>query len=261
MDSWDINWAYDCMVNANMSRCDSHLILNRGLIESSGATGLRLRNKDDTFSSDSIDNKGLVHKLTAEQQFISMNLFLTFMANQSIMFGLKALKAWIDSDGWMQNYDGVEYLTSAQITEVRKCLHNASATLLQRHWLQVCRLLLKYITNSDEKPAGDINCLFARDEYQGGAGNLPHIHAIVRVNHDATDPHAVDAFQDRIRGFVGDIIRVEEIDNYVAEGLLRDRDEWYEIQKLAGSILTHRSERNMKQVGTADGDVVMRDNN
>jgi hypothetical protein len=115
--------------------------------------------------------------------------------------------------------------------------------------------------NSDEKPAGDINCLFARDKYQGGAGNLPHIHAIVRVNYDANDPHAVDAFQDHIQGFVSDIIRVEEIDDYVAEGLLRDRDEWYEIQKLAGSILTHHSERNMKRVGTADGDVVMRDNN
>jgi hypothetical protein len=48
--------------------------------------------------------------------------------------------------------------------------------------------------NSDEKPAGDINCLFARDEYQGGTGNLPHIHAIVCVNYDANDPHAVDAF-------------------------------------------------------------------
>jgi hypothetical protein len=103
--------------------------------------------------------------------------------------------------------------------------------------------------------------LFARDEYQGGAGNLPHIHAIIRVNYDANDPHTVDAFLDRIRGFVGDILRVEEIDDYVAEGLLRDRDEWYEIQKLAGSILMHRSERNMKRVGTADRDVVMRDNN
>jgi hypothetical protein len=80
--------------------------------------------------------------------------------------------------------------------------------------------------NSDKKPAGDINCLFARDEYQGGAGNLPHIHTIVCVNYDANDPHAVDAFQDRIQGFVGDIIRVEEIDDYVAEGLLRNRDEW-----------------------------------
>ncbi len=113
MDSRYINWPYDCMVNANMSRCDSHLILNRGLIESLGATGLRLRNKDDTFFSDSIDNKGLVHKLTAAQQFVPMNLFLTFTVNQSLMFGLKALKAWIDSNGWMQNYDGVEYLTSA----------------------------------------------------------------------------------------------------------------------------------------------------
>jgi hypothetical protein len=100
--------------------------------------------------------------------------------------------------------------------------------------------------NSNEKPARDINCLFPRDEYQGGAGNIPHIHAIARVNYDANDPHAVDAFRDRIRGFVGDIIRVEEIDDYVTEGLLRDRDEWYEIQKLAGSILMHRSKRNMK---------------
>jgi hypothetical protein len=57
----------------------------------------------------------------------------------------------------------------------------------------------------------------------------------------------VDAFWYCIRGFVGDIKMVEEINNYVAEGLLRDRDEWYEIQKLAGSILMHRSECNMKQ--------------
>jgi hypothetical protein len=48
--------------------------------------------------------------------------------------------------------------------------------------------------NSDKKPARDINCLFARDEYQGGAGNLLHIHAIARVNYDANDPHTVDTF-------------------------------------------------------------------
>jgi diadenosine tetraphosphate (Ap4A) HIT family hydrolase len=48
--------------------------------------------------------------------------------------------------------------------------------------------------NSDEKLTGDINCLFARDEYQGSTGNRLHIHAIARVNYDANDPHVVDAF-------------------------------------------------------------------
>ena len=54
------------------------------------------------------------------------------------------------------------------------------------------------------------------------------------------DPSSLALIHDKIRGFIADIVRIEEIETYIAKGLLRDRDDWMDIMHLAKAILTHQ---------------------
>ena len=73
-----IAYMYDTLVNLSLNREDSRIILNQGLVESTSATGMKVRSKDDGFLSDSIDNKQTVRNLCASQKYHKMDYFLTF---------------------------------------------------------------------------------------------------------------------------------------------------------------------------------------
>jgi hypothetical protein len=256
-----LNWSYDCLVNASIAGSDTRLILNRGFAPSSSSTGLQLRNEKDTFFSDSIDNRSMVNKLTAAQQYVPTNVFITITANQRLTAGLSHIKRWIDSDGPGENFPGYSMLSANEQQNVRRAIHNSAASLMQRNWLQVRKLLMDYLRNSPEKAAGTIDCMFWRDEYQENEGNLPHVHALLRVLYDKDNPFEVEEFNNRIRGFTGDLVRVDEIEPYIAEGLLQDYSGWFEVMDLAETILTHRSERNLKRTGPGKNDLKPRDQN
>ena len=72
-----------------------------------------------------------------------------------------------------------------------------------------------------EQPLGaKVLSMFWRDEYQDEEGNLPHLRALITLDIDRNDHDAIDRSRDLIRGFLNDIIRVEEISGLVAEGML-----------------------------------------
>ena len=56
-----IAYMYDILVNLSLNREDSRIILNRGLMESTSKTGMKVRGSDDGLLSDSIDNKKHEH--------------------------------------------------------------------------------------------------------------------------------------------------------------------------------------------------------
>ena len=87
---------YDILVNHSLNREDSRIILNRGLMESTSQTGMKVRSSDDGLLSDSIDNKQHVRNLCSSQKYHKMDFFLTFTCNQKEHFGLSVVKNWID---------------------------------------------------------------------------------------------------------------------------------------------------------------------
>ena len=252
---------FDCNCNANLAGKDTRLIVNRGLVESGTKTGMSLRNKDDTFFSDSIDNRSVVNSLTAAQKYHPSNFFLTLTCNTRLHFGLRHITEWLDRDEFLCYYPGINKLNEVDKDEIRDGLRDAAGTLIQRNWLKVRAVLMKYITESPEKPLGKIGAAFWRDEYQEDQGNLPHVHALFRVEFNEDDRCAVEEFQDRVRGCLVDIVRLDEIDDLVARGLLDSHEDWCEVLNLAEQILTHRTRRNMKRTGPGDNDIQPREGN
>jgi predicted GIY-YIG superfamily endonuclease len=98
--------------------------------------------------------------------------------------------------------------------------------------------------------------LFWRDEYQDGEGNLSHIHGLARAVVGSEEELRV--LRDKIRGFNADIVRVEEVPDFVERQIFDKHDDWYEMSEEARTILTHRTERNKKRTGTGDDDVTSR---
>jgi hypothetical protein len=115
-------------------------------------------------------------------------------------------------------------------------LKQAAAVTLLRNWMEVSVLYMNYITHSHEQPLGDIEHIWWRFEFQDAVGNLPHIHALIWLKEGS---EVKDTTLDRIRGSIMDMIRSEEIDLLVAEGLLANVNEIVEVKELASRILIH----------------------
>ena len=101
-----ISFMYDILVNLTMNREDSRIILNRGLMESTGETGLKVRGRGDTLLTDSVDSKQTVRNLCSSQRYHKMDYFLTFTCNQKEHFGMSKIKRWIDEGEWMKYFSG-----------------------------------------------------------------------------------------------------------------------------------------------------------
>jgi predicted GIY-YIG superfamily endonuclease len=252
---------HDYRMHAMLGSQDTRLVMNRGCIPTEGC-GLRLNNKDDTFFTDSIDNRSNVNKLTAAQRFYPAHIFLTLTCNQSKHPGLAKVKAHLDSRAGARAHPGYHSMNVAQQAEVEKAMYNSAASLLLRNWMEARKMLMEYIAKSPEMPLGaKVLSMFWRDEYQDEEGNLPHVHALITLDIDRNDRVAIDHVRDLIRGFVRDIVRVQEIDGLVMEGLLRDNDDWFDAMEQAQMVLTHRTRRNQKRTGTGDKDVAPRERN
>ena len=116
-------------------------------------------------------------------------------------------------------------------------------------------LYMDYIGNSDEKPLGDVEHIWWRFEFQDSVGNLPHIHALIWLR----DGEALDITRDRIRGSILELIRPEEVDPLIQEGLLSCAEEVMDVKALASRLLVHIcNSRCKRRVGMNDGELVCR---
>ena len=104
-----ISFMFDILTNLTLNREDSRIILNRGLMVSTGDTGLEVNGKDNTSLHDSIDSKKMVRCLCTSQVYHQMHYFLTFTCNQSKHFGTKMIKNWTDGTDWQYYFRETEY--------------------------------------------------------------------------------------------------------------------------------------------------------
>ena len=138
---------------------------------------------------------------------VSQNgLFLTFTCNQHDHFGLSNVRRWINNYefGLFKKIYG--HLAEHELTELKKSLEQASSEIFLRKWMEVRLLFLDYLLKSRTSPLVNVSELFARDEYQGEAGNLPHIHAIVSLNWEEINDDKKSALKDLVRASYVNIV-------------------------------------------------------
>jgi predicted GIY-YIG superfamily endonuclease len=263
-----LTFLFDSIANGAIEGSDTRVVLSRGFEESMGPAGMRIRNKDDNLYSDTIDNRQNVHDLCGSQREDEFDLFVTLTCNQREHFGIRNIKRYIDDGDALENYKSYfadhfpseKPLSLASEREVQKALQEASMNLTVRNWMEVRKILIKYILESDEKPLGSkVRKLFVRDEYQGDAGNLSHLHMIACLEEKYNTEEGKRAIQGIVRGFVDEIVGADEVQAFISEGLLTDMDDYALMKEQARSYLAHRcSERCMRRTGPGVSDVKCR---
>ena len=249
-----IAYMYDILVNLSLNREDSRICLNRGVTASSSETGMTVRGGCDGLLSDSIDNKQTVRNLCASQVYHKMDFFLTFTCNQREHFGISHIKKWIDGHIWESYFPEFSSFTDYEKEEVRKGMKQSASGLLLRNWMEVRKVFINYLFKSETSPYTPSDAIFARDEYQGDVGNLPHMHMLIAMKDSEMSVEQKENMHDLVRASVCDIVSFEEVDTLVEEGILNDFSDIYELQDLAEEILAHHcNARCVRRVGDGDG--------
>ena len=110
-----------------------------GSLRAKAPLGLRMRNDDQDFYTDSIDNRQVVNNLSSAERYYASTYFVTGTCNQREQFGVRKVKEWIDSDGPLENFPHFDDLDASEEAEVRKAIQQAAGTLIFRNWMEVTK--------------------------------------------------------------------------------------------------------------------------
>ena len=254
-----ITHAFDVMANVALRGYDTRLILHRGFIDSQGATGLKMRNEDDVFYTDSIDNRQIVNNLSSAERYYPSTYFITGTCNQSHQFGIRNIKKWIDSDGPLENFPHYHELLPQEKDEVKKAIQQSAGTLILRNWMEVRKIIFKYIAESPEKPLGTVDLIWFRDENQETVGNLPHVHGLLKIKEDKPTPEGRAFIESKIQASIADLIPYNRLQELITKGLLSSQQDYFDTIDLASKILMHHcSDRCMRRYGPNPEDLKCR---
>ena len=90
-----LRFQYDILSNIALSNGNSRDIINRGFqVDAKSPTGLVVRNKGQSTLSESVDSRDMVRGLSASQEWIKWDWFITFTGNHSMTPGLSFLHQW-----------------------------------------------------------------------------------------------------------------------------------------------------------------------
>ena len=222
------------------NHCDTRIFLNRGLQVSDDATGgSSSRGGAGDNLLQSIDSNKIVKGLCASNYYIAMDFFDTYTCNQLHHFGVKGIKQWIDSTEWECNFEDFYQLDESSKDEIKKRMSQASSTLLLRNWQEVSKLFVEYLQKSPSSPFRRVGGIFVRYEYQKDAGNLSHIHLILQVLWDDLNAEERAFMDDIIRASKHEIVRPEEVQKLVDEGIFKNSEDLYKMEDLVEKFLPH----------------------
>jgi len=250
-----ICYAFDSLVNLGMRGGDSRVILSRGFASKQGSCGIK-GEKDAlrTFDTDTTDSRPVVHRLAAAVAQEQARYFYTHTCNQRDHFGVCRIKEWIDSEEYIValcESHGQNSWDETARCELRKAGIMSAAVVLLRNWMETAEIFMKYIANSPEEPLGRVRKIWWRHEYQDGVGNLSHIHSLIWL-----EDESMECSMDRIRGSIAELIREEEVDPLIEEGLIRSFRDVDDIREHGARVLRHTcSPRCKTQIGEKDGQV------
>lgn len=263
-----LTFMFDSIANGALEGNDTRVVLSRGFEESMGPAGMRMRNNGDTLYTDTIDNRQCVHDLCASEREDSHDVFVTLTANQREHFGLKQIKCYIDDGKALDNY--IRHFKSTYPSErdlslrargeIQRALQEASITLTVRNWMEIRKIMIQYLLHSPELPLGSkVSKIFVRDEYQGDAGNLSHLHLLAALEEKYSSVEGKERIHQVIRGFVDDIVTADEVPGYISEGLIDDWEDYERMKDQARRYLAHNcSDRCMRRTGPGENDRVCR---
>ena len=244
-------YAFDVIVNLGCRHEDTRVVLHRGIVGTESGIALREDNTSH-FNVDSVDSRPTVNKLAAAVAEKQATYFFTHTPNASDHFGLAPLRKWLCSDEALV-YNGADLSDPGSRDEVRNALKQSASVVLLRNWIETAIIYMDYISESQEYPLGEVEHIWWRFEFQDAVGNLPHVHALLWLR-EGCEP--LEVTEGRIRGSIMDLIRADEIDLLVAEGLLSCAEEAIEVQELARRVLGHIcTSRCQRRIGIEDGDV------
>lgn len=257
-----IKHGFDILMNMSLGKGDSRQIISRGFqVDPDSKIGL-LKARNDTQSrlTESVDSQTLVRGLSASQEFIKWDLFETFTSNHSLTPGVCFLHDWKQhGEGHNAMYPGYDKLTVYEQSEVRQAIEEASCGLMLRNWAAVRKAYLQNITEQFES-SGALVAIFSRDEYQKDKGNLFHEHLVMAIDKTGLGEDANQKIMDLIRTSYMEIIKTEDIQKYVEQGLLNINDiqKW---QQLAKTVMSHDTSnpRNFRKVNTKKGAAGLKD--
>ena len=95
----------------------------------------------------------------------------------------------------------------------------SSSGVLLRVWEDTFLLFIDYFRKSSSSPFGNLNAIFARKKYQTSKGNLSHAHVMICLLWNAINENNKTFVNNLIRASIFDIIRPNEIDRFVKEGI------------------------------------------
>jgi hypothetical protein len=232
-DTGYLCFACDIDLNQSLRGQDSRLVLNRGFTNVDYS--ITNPNSPEPCYSDSIDHRPTVHKLAAALARKEATYFLTLTCNEKLHFGMRNLKAWIDSDEVLEAYGlDLHSCTELQKKHMKDEITKAAMFPMLRQWREVSKLYCSYIFHSHEEPLGRVDKYWYRYEFEDSKGAQPHIHMIL-WNH----PEHQQKILDRIRGSLKDLIRIEEIPELIRKGLVKNEEEVMEVLELAKAFLSH----------------------
>ena len=168
-----------------------------------------------------------------------MGMFVTYTCNQAKHFGVCIIKNWIDSNDWTKYYPNFNDLSQSEQREIQRAITQAAAPLLLCNWMETRILFLEYVYNILTLPYAPVDAMWARDKYQDSVGNLPHIHLIKCIDEKAMSHEQKAKMDDLIRASICDIVRSDEMQHLIDDGIFKSVDNHKDMQNDAGDILPH----------------------
>ena len=259
---------WDALANIGARGNNTSVILHRGFAESQGNEGIRMRDeKEPVFDTVAIDTRPIVNKLSAAMREECCHYFFTFTANEKTMIGLRQISSYLDSEEAINNCGG-QWRSNHNLKQriyhddeaLWLALSSSSCFLKLRTWMEVSFIILRYIQYSLEVPLGEIKKLFARLELQTNnelhKAIFPHWHLILILLEALDDDgHPLHEVLDRIRGSLVDLIRVEEVQELMDQGIIKDHEDLRDVMNMAKRFLSHHctTGRCLIPVRTDDG--------
>ena len=256
-----ISYMWDWKANAMLKGNDDRIILRRGFQDMLGdGAGPRVASAPESHViKGDFDASRCVKKLAATMREEEGTYFTTHTANQRNHFGLRplfdALQRWILDINYAAK-------TESEAREKVRAANISSMTQMVRTWTEVGKLLMKWIACSKEEPLGKIKRLFWRWEFQGKEGNLAHIHALMWLALNKLVQEQMNKIQDKVCCDSRDFLKPDDVEKYVLEGILVDKNDGARIRDVMLRIQLHSCERSdgrcQKQIGKGKHDVVCR---
>ena len=124
--------------------------------------------------------------------------------------------------------------------EIEDAMVQSSAGLLLRIWEEVFLLVLEYLRKTETSPFKKMTAIFARKEYQKDKGNLSHSHLMIRLNWSLMSDIETEFVNDLIRASICDIVRPDEVEKFVEEGVFTNVHDIHQVYEHAATYLPHR---------------------